>query len=644
MTSEDFYNKDKYSTKIGNDFSYTVPIDTLRINTRIYEYICNLEECNQFFYDNLPQRKKLSLEEFEDELSRGSIILQILSQVSPIKKIYINETKSYKHMENIMTAINTLSNILPKNFLFEPIDLYDKKNIPKVIYAIHALAQIHASKFEHKMKELFGKISFDKHEITRIEKQIKENNISLNNQKESSINIKKETYDNIIRTFIKNIIIKNKLNNNKINNKALNEDINQLNTEDNNKLNNELNNENNELNNDKLKNKNKIIVQFIKLRTYQLALKDIFKKRESSIHTIRKILPLFIRESIYIKKEKNMHDSELKLKELRMTKINLEEEVHHLRNKIIVSCHNRNKCLDRIIDSSDDNKKIREIVNLYLKEFSINDLLNLKDDEEKIVLKKDEVNKIINYYHSNNKYLDIKKVKEEIFIPLDIGYCTKTLKHKVLVLLLVSRGKSITSMLMNCDEKEYQINKKLFSIEDSFSEFIKSITSEFYKFYKELKRSNKVTFNYDIDLTAKYLFDLLLEDLLFLKFNKTERENENITLKHKSEEIQSEINYLQRKKESYTQFFNDYLNYVFKKSNKREEEYESYKVMINDNQYIMNCLDKDTISLKKEGIEYNYCFSDMLVDLYKGDQYFTFGDTQICLKEFVEIVNMSYVY
>ena len=46
----------------------------------------------------------------------------------------------YRHSDNINYFFDALEVVrLPQIFLFETTDLYEKKNIPKVIYCIHAL-------------------------------------------------------------------------------------------------------------------------------------------------------------------------------------------------------------------------------------------------------------------------------------------------------------------------------------------------------------------------------------------------------------------------------------------------------------------------------------------------------------------------
>jgi Ras GTPase-activating-like protein IQGAP2/3 len=99
------------------------------------------------------------IEELEEELRNG-IYLAYLAKafqpqvvkkifevsihkinVSKINHIYQNRTRlQFKHSDNINFLFAAMRNVgLPEVFAFELTDLYDKKNIPKVIYCIHAL-------------------------------------------------------------------------------------------------------------------------------------------------------------------------------------------------------------------------------------------------------------------------------------------------------------------------------------------------------------------------------------------------------------------------------------------------------------------------------------------------------------------------
>jgi Calponin homology (CH) domain len=85
--------------------------------------------------------------------------------------IYIQDTSKlqFRHSDNINFFFAACKAIeLPDVFMFELIDLYDKKNIPKVIYCIHALRYkvdndshlLHKKGLAPRIKDLLGKLEF----------------------------------------------------------------------------------------------------------------------------------------------------------------------------------------------------------------------------------------------------------------------------------------------------------------------------------------------------------------------------------------------------------------------------------------------------------------------------------------------------
>jgi Ras GTPase-activating-like protein IQGAP2/3 len=62
---------------------------------------------------------------------------------------------------------------LPEVFLFETIDLYEKKNIPKVIYCIHALSFLLARLgLAPHIKNLVGKLQFTDEQLKTTTKDL----------------------------------------------------------------------------------------------------------------------------------------------------------------------------------------------------------------------------------------------------------------------------------------------------------------------------------------------------------------------------------------------------------------------------------------------------------------------------------------
>jgi len=69
----------------------------------------------------------------------------------------------------------------PDNFIFELTDLYDKKNIPKVIYCLHALSHfLEVTGFLHPaVKDLVGKLEFSEEQLNTVQENFEENGLQL---------------------------------------------------------------------------------------------------------------------------------------------------------------------------------------------------------------------------------------------------------------------------------------------------------------------------------------------------------------------------------------------------------------------------------------------------------------------------------
>lgn len=78
----------------------------------------------------------------------------------------------FRHSDNINYFFQFTQHVgLPEIFCFELTDLYDAKNLPKVIYCIHALSHLLARRgMAEKIGNLVGKIDFTDEELTNKQK------------------------------------------------------------------------------------------------------------------------------------------------------------------------------------------------------------------------------------------------------------------------------------------------------------------------------------------------------------------------------------------------------------------------------------------------------------------------------------------
>uniref|UniRef100_A0A674ERD4 IQ motif containing GTPase activating protein 1 n=1 Tax=Salmo trutta TaxID=8032 RepID=A0A674ERD4_SALTR len=132
-------------------------MDERRQQNMAYEYLCHLEEAC-----------------LDEELSRTGWYLAKLGnffapQTVSIKKIYDREQTRYKatglhfrHTDNVIQWLNAMTEKgLPKIFYPETTDIYDRKNMPRCIYCIHALSlYLFKLGLAPQIQDLYGKVDF----------------------------------------------------------------------------------------------------------------------------------------------------------------------------------------------------------------------------------------------------------------------------------------------------------------------------------------------------------------------------------------------------------------------------------------------------------------------------------------------------
>ncbi|XP_071553686.1 ras GTPase-activating-like protein IQGAP1 [Temnothorax nylanderi] len=156
-----------------------------------YHYLCHLEEAKKWMEACLREPLPPSIE-LEENLRNGVYLAKLghfmAPNVLPLNKIYDSEQRRYKaaglqfrHTDNINYFLKCLeSERLPLTFLPETTDIYDKKNMPRLIYCIHALSK-HLFKYGKAppMSDLYGKVNFSEEEIDTVTKELKKQGIQM---------------------------------------------------------------------------------------------------------------------------------------------------------------------------------------------------------------------------------------------------------------------------------------------------------------------------------------------------------------------------------------------------------------------------------------------------------------------------------
>jgi Ras GTPase-activating-like protein IQGAP2/3 len=133
--------------------------DTQRHLIQAYEYLCHVGEAQQWIEGCLGEELGFGVVDMEESLRNGVVLaklVKIFQGEAVVRRIYEAPKLDFRHSDNINYFFNFVRHVgLPEvgttplvlfqhlnpeqSFIFELTDLYEKKNLPKAIYCIHAL-------------------------------------------------------------------------------------------------------------------------------------------------------------------------------------------------------------------------------------------------------------------------------------------------------------------------------------------------------------------------------------------------------------------------------------------------------------------------------------------------------------------------
>ncbi|KAJ6613476.1 hypothetical protein B0H10DRAFT_1805473, partial [Mycena sp. CBHHK59/15] len=160
--------------------------DTQRHLLQAYEYLCHVGEAQQWIEGCLNEELEFGVVEMEDGLRNGVVLaklVRVFCGPSVVKKIYDAPKLDFRHSDNINYFFNFVREIgLPEGFIFELTDLYEKKNLPKVIYCIHALSHLLARRgMAERIGNLLGHLKFSDDQLQRTQKGLKDAGVAMPN-------------------------------------------------------------------------------------------------------------------------------------------------------------------------------------------------------------------------------------------------------------------------------------------------------------------------------------------------------------------------------------------------------------------------------------------------------------------------------
>ncbi|KFV62186.1 Ras GTPase-activating-like IQGAP2, partial [Dryobates pubescens] len=166
-------------------------MDERRRQNIAYEYLCHLEEAKRWMEICLDEELPPTTE-LEEGLRNGVYLAKLAKFFAPNvvsdKKIYDVEQARYKrsglhfrHTDNTVQWLRAMESIgLPKIFYPETTDVYDRKNIPRMIYCIHALSlYLFKLGLAPQIQDLLGKVDFTEEEISNMRKELEKYGIQM---------------------------------------------------------------------------------------------------------------------------------------------------------------------------------------------------------------------------------------------------------------------------------------------------------------------------------------------------------------------------------------------------------------------------------------------------------------------------------
>ncbi|KAK1158164.1 ras GTPase-activating-like protein IQGAP1 [Acipenser oxyrinchus oxyrinchus] len=166
-------------------------MDERRQQNMAYEYLCHLEEAKRWMEACLDEELPPTTE-LEEGLRNGVYLAKLGNFFSPrvvsLKKIYDHEQTRYKatglhfrHTDNVIQWLNAMNEIgLPKIFYPETTDIYDRKNMPRSIYCIHALSlYLFKLGLAPQIQDLYGKVDFTEEEINNMKSELEKYGIQM---------------------------------------------------------------------------------------------------------------------------------------------------------------------------------------------------------------------------------------------------------------------------------------------------------------------------------------------------------------------------------------------------------------------------------------------------------------------------------
>ncbi|KAH9918193.1 uncharacterized protein BXZ73DRAFT_92257 [Epithele typhae] len=160
--------------------------DVQRHLIQAYEYLCHVGEAKEWVENCMGEELPFGVVEMEEQMRNGVVLaklVRVFRGEGAVRRIYEAPKLDFRHSDNINHFVAFVRSVgLPEGFIFELTDLYEKKNIPKVIYCIHALSHLLARRgLARRIGNLVGQLQFSDDQLQKTQRGLKEAGVAMPN-------------------------------------------------------------------------------------------------------------------------------------------------------------------------------------------------------------------------------------------------------------------------------------------------------------------------------------------------------------------------------------------------------------------------------------------------------------------------------
>lgn len=166
-------------------------MDADRLKNVAYQYLCHLEEAKKWMEacirEDLPPTTELE-EGLRNGVYLGKLAHFFAPDKVPLKRIYDKDQSRFqakglhfRHTDNTVQWLRAMEVVgLPKIFYPETTDVYDRKNMPKTVYCVHALSlYLFKLGIAPQIQDLYGKVDFTEEEISAMQSELDKYGIQM---------------------------------------------------------------------------------------------------------------------------------------------------------------------------------------------------------------------------------------------------------------------------------------------------------------------------------------------------------------------------------------------------------------------------------------------------------------------------------